>query len=505
MRTKKALYNIISSGIYQVVSIICGLIVPRLILTHYGSTYNGVYSSLTQMLGMVSILTLGIGGATRVELYKSLARNDLMGTSRIMKATKAFMHKVGIALVVYTAIMLVFYPLISHNSLSFGQNDIIIVIVAVSVFGEYYFAMPNKMLLAADQAGYVSHCLYTVARIIETLLITLLVGFGYSFFIVKGASVLVFLIAPVLLDLFIQKKYGLIDDCEPDNTGIRNRNAVVFHSIANTIHNHSDVFLLTLFTDAKVLSVYSVYYLVLGKMKSIMQIFTNGLEAAFGNMWVKGELEIMRKRFLMCEHGLYCFVGVVFSCVSVLIIPFIRLYTAGVTDINYIIISFAVLATITEAIYCIREPYVILVQASGKYEETKKGAAVEAAVNLITSLLLIKPLGLNGVIIGTLVANLIRTIQYALFASKHILQISWKRIILKAFWLICTVAIIVGAYEVLNHITAFQYGWKGWIIQSSIIFVIACAVVFFMSMVFYKDNMEQLFLLLHKKRTQRHH
>ncbi len=500
MRTKRALLNIISSGLYQIVSIVCGLIVPRLILTHYGSTYNGVYASLTQILGMISVLTLGIGGATRVELYKSLARNDTLATSRIMKATKNFMHKVGIALLIYAGILLVVYPLISHNDLSFYENDLLILIVCMSVFGEYYFALPNKTLLMADQTGYISQNVYTTARITETLLTVLFVGLGCSIFVVKGASSLVFLLAPIALNLYVKKKYKLISDCEPDTTGIKNRNAVMFHSIANIIHSNSDVVLLTLFADAKVLSIYSVYYLVLGKMKSIMQIFENGLEAAFGNMWVKGEMETLRRRFSMCEHGLYCFVAVVFSCVGVLILPFIKLYTDGVTDINYMIPSFAILATLTEAIYCIRDPYIILVHATGKYEETKIGAAIEAGINLVLSLVLIKPLGINGLIIGTLIANIYRTVQYEIFASRNVLGMSPKKIAVKKVWLIVTVGIVILFYAIFGSKIQISHGWISWIVQGVIVFFAASVIVFVMSFIFYRDCIDQLISVFLKRK-----
>lgn len=502
MRTKRAIFNILSSGLYQIISIICGLIVPRLILKHYGSTYNGVYASLTQLLGMISILMIGLAGATRVELYKSLANNDILATSRIMKATKIFMHKVGIALLIYTGVLLFVYPLVSHNELSFVENDILILIVCMSVFGEYYFAVPNKTLLTADQTGYICQNVYSVARVTETLLTVLFVSVGCSIFIVKGASSLVFLLAPIALNLYVRKRYRLRSDCLPDNSGINKRNAVMFHSIANIIHNNSDVVILTLFADARILSVYSVYYLILGKMKSIMQIFTTGLEAAFGNMWVKRELDILRSRFLMCEHGLYCFVGVVFSCVGVLILPFISLYTEGVSDVNYHIVSFAILATITEAVYCIREPYVILVQAAGKYEETKSGAAIEAGINLVISLVLVKPLGINGVIIGTLVANVFRTIQYMVFASKHILGISVRRNIAKTVWLIITAVLVVAFYFTLGNKIIISKGWTSWIVQSASVFIAASMIVLVMSMLFYRSYIKQLFSILERRKQR---
>ena len=93
MRTQKVMLNVSASFLYQIASIICGLITPRLILIAFGSTYNGVIESATQFLSLVSILNIGIAGATRVALYKTLAIKDTNGTNRIMRATKQYLHK----------------------------------------------------------------------------------------------------------------------------------------------------------------------------------------------------------------------------------------------------------------------------------------------------------------------------------------------------------------------------------------------------------------------------
>ena len=191
-----------------------------------------------------------------------------------------------------------------------------------------------------------------------------------------------------------------------------------------------------------------------------------------------------------------------FSCVGLLIIPFIKLYTTGVNDIDYIVLSFAVLATVTEAIYCIREPYVILVQAAGKYEETKKGAAAEAAINLFVSLILIVPLGINGVIIGTLVANVFRTVQYAIFASKYILNVSLQDRIRKAVWLIFTVAVILVVNMAIIGRLTFAASWIGWIYKSMLVFVISLVIVLISSFVFYRDCMNQLIRLFLRKKSK---
>ena len=63
------------------------------------------------------------------------------------------------------------------------------------------------------------------------------------------------------------------------------------------VHDNTALVVLTLFTDAKIISVYTVYYLVIGKIKSLLQIVTSGIEAAFANMWVKEEYDTLKRNF----------------------------------------------------------------------------------------------------------------------------------------------------------------------------------------------------------------
>lgn len=492
MRKRKAFLNMSSSLVYQIVALVCGLITPRLILTTFGSTYNGVISSATQFLGMINILTLGITGSTRVALYKTLANKDTIGTSRLVKATERYMRKVAAGVVVYAVILCLIYPVFSHNELSAMQNSLLIAVVSIGTFAEFFFGITNRTLLQADQASYVVYIADIFKTILNTLCVAALIKINCSIFIVKLGSSLVFLITPAVVSLYIHKKYSLDTKCEPDDTGIKNRGAVAFHSIANIIHQNCDLVVLTIFTDAKLISVYTVYYLVIGKIRSIMQVFMTGMEAAFGDMWVKKEIESLQRNFGSFEYLLFSFATVVFSCVGVLILPFIALYTKGVTDINYIRVELAILITVAEAMYCIRQPYLTLVYATGSYEQTKKGAAIEAAMNIVLSLILVNFIGITGVIVGTFCANLFRTTQFSLYMSKNILNRSISEVIKRVLWVVVNSAIIVTAALFVQNMFAFPESWWGWLIQAIIVFVISCIVTVATSLVCYRDDFKRL-------------
>ena len=61
MRSKKAIVNIISLLLFQATTIICGFIVPKLIISNYGSNVNGLIASINRFLAYITVLEIGFG------------------------------------------------------------------------------------------------------------------------------------------------------------------------------------------------------------------------------------------------------------------------------------------------------------------------------------------------------------------------------------------------------------------------------------------------------------
>ena len=491
-RTQKAFLNMSTSLIAQIVSIICGLITPRLILTNFGSTYNGVTASATQFLGMLNVLTLGITGATRVALYKPLAEDDVLTVSRLMKASKQYMRKISMCVVVYIALLCIVYPFVSKNDLTWAQNAALILIVGISSLANYLFGVNNTILLQASQSNYVTNIADTIKIIINTICTALLIGVGCSIYIVKLGSSLIYFIVPLVISIYIHRKFSLTNECEPLETEGKSRKAVATHSIANIIHDNVDLVTLTFFVDAKVISVYTVYNTIVSKIKMLLRVFTSGMEAAFGDMWVKREYDTLAKSFKTYEYMMFTLTTVIFSCVGILLLPFVRVYTSGVNDINYILPTFAALITIAEGIYCIRQPYMTQVYATGSYEQTKKVAVVEAAINLILSIVLVNIMGISGVIMATIVANLFCTSMFIYFTSKSILKRSISVVILRVIWVLLCIALTTVLSNIIGKAIAYSVSWIGWLVEAIIVFTISVVITLLMSLLFYRDDLLSL-------------
>ena len=85
MRSKKAIVNIISLLLFQATTIICGFIVPKLIISNYGSNVNGLISSITQFLAYIVLLDSGFTAVVKSQLYKPIAENNYDKINAILK------------------------------------------------------------------------------------------------------------------------------------------------------------------------------------------------------------------------------------------------------------------------------------------------------------------------------------------------------------------------------------------------------------------------------------
>ena len=499
-RIKKASYNIIFLSIYEIVAFICSLILPRLILKAYGSEYNGIVSSITQFLNFISILRLGVAGSTRVELYKSLAEDDTERTSGIIVATEKFMRKISIIFIVYLIILAFIYPLFIHtNNISYIEILSLVIIIGIGTFAQYFFGITYSTLLQADQKLYIYNIIQTIATILNTVIASILILKGLSIQATKLFSAIVFTMSPIILNIYVTKKYGLNKKAKPDTKALDKKNDAAASSIANIIHNNTDLVVLTILTNVKIVSIYTVYNFVIKGLQQLLTVFTTGLESIFGELWVKKEFKKMEERLEDYEFFISFFNSIIYPSAFLLIIPFVKIYTSGVTDINYINYLYAALVLIAQLFMGIRTPYLTVVQAAGKYKETRNGAFLEAGINITLSVVLTYFYGIIGVVIGTLVANMFRTIQYYLFTKNKMLERPNFKLTRNILWTTLNISLSVIISHILFDFKTIS-NYFIWIKYGIVTFAISIFVTLLSSLIFERNQIKSISQIILKRR-----
>lgn len=424
MRSKLLIKNTIANLMAQLVAVVCGLILPRLILTRFGSEVNGLTSSITQFLNYITLLEAGVGGVARAALYKPIVDGNKEKISAIVLAVESFFKKIAKIFIIYMVALAVIFPFIAKSSFDYVYVSSLVVIIGASTFAQYYFGITYQMLLQADQRKYISNYIQIVTSVINTLVAAFLIYANQGIHIVKLASAMIFVLRPIAFNIYVKKKYGLITNVALDNEAIAQRWSGLGHHIAYFLQSNTDIFVLTIFTNPLWVSVYAVYKYVIGSLSNLLNSFTNSLEAAFGNLIATNNTELLKKTLSLTEFVTCVLSTTAFSICSVLIFSFISIYTNGVTDANYIQPMFAFIYILNEWITSIRSPSNNVVLAAGHYKPTQKYAYFEAGINIIASILLVNIWGLPGIVFATLCSTLIRSICFVQYMNKRIVAVN---------------------------------------------------------------------------------
>lgn len=484
MRSKKALLNTVIALLEEVVSIICGFILPRLILENFGSEYNGLATSITQFLRCAVLLRAGIGGATRAALYKPLAEHDKGKVDRILRATDLFMHKIAMILAALIVVTACIYPFIVDGSFEWWFVASLVLIIGISAFAESYFGITYQILLQADQRTYVFSVVKIGAVIANTAIAAALIKCGASLHGVQLGNALAYAAIPVIIHLYVRRTYQISTRVEPDMTAISQRWDAFAQQAATFMMNNAGVMVVTFFAQIAEVSVYTVYNMVITALNRVLTSITSGIEAAFGNIIAKGETESLNRNFDVVEFLVFMVTNVLCACSAALILPFVGVYTKGVTDVNYIRPVFAYTLLLSGFFNAVRLPYQLVVQAAGHYRQTRNGAILEAGLNIGLSSLLVYSIGLEGAAIGVLCATLVRTVQYTWYSSRKILR---RRLALTLRNYACSAVFALVSLAVLSRVLPNECsGYGGFVVQGFISVAVCGAVALLMAAVFYR-------------------
>ncbi len=504
-RTKRVVLTIGTSLLSEGVALVCGLILPKMILTTFGSEYNGITQSISQFVSYISLMKAGIGGATAVALYKPLAENDSEEISEVLYSTEKFMRKISMIFLLFILGLSIVYPVFFVRDYDWFFTASLIFIISISTFGQYYFGFTYQTLLSADQKDYITTSLEILTTILNTIVAVILMNNNMSLHIVKLGSSLVNLITPLFLYFYCHRKYNLIRDVHPEEDKIPQKWDAAAHEVASFINNNTDIVILTMFSNMKEISVYTVYHYVISNLKKIVTRFTVGFGAAFGDMYARNEIDNMHKNLGIFELIIYSFTSVLYSVALAMMLSFVSIYTKGVNDVNYIRPMFSLVLILGGIFNCFRVPYRAITIAAGHYRQTRNGAILEAIINITVSVVCVLLYGLIGVAIGTLFAMAFRTFQYVLYLSENIMYRKVSYFVKHA--LLCFAIIAVVYFAAQLYLPQQIANWTVWIIYAAITTVFAIALTLITDYLFYKEDLMNFIykikgIIIRKRKTK---
>ena len=469
--------NFVVSVISQVVILLLGLIVPRIILTHYGSDTNGLMNTITQIFTYMALLEAGISQASRNALYRPIINKDNTEVSIVMSASRRYYRKISYFYLLAVILLAVVVPFVLKTKVDYWTIFFFVLFEGLTSVVSFYFINTWTCFLRANGQTYIYNAVSLLNKVLCYGVRIILALYSINIAFIQVGYFTVSLIQLGIYYVYMRKKYGWIEyKTAPKDYKLPNRNSYIVSEIAWTVFSSTDLIILSIFVSTSLASVYSTYNMVFVALNGLLNSVYSALNYNLGQTY---HTDINKYKKM---HDLFnsIFIGGMTSLMCTaywLIIPFIKLYTAGVTDINYIHTVLPIMFCLVQLLSWSRYVSGNLVNVAGLARPAVKVNIAEAAINLIGSLILVQFFDIVGVLIATVAALPLKVIYCTYIADVKVMHRKvWRTVsILAVNYAIFVVAVIVHQFvdiQIDSYLTFFGYGLLFFIIFSLIVIVL---------------------------------
>ena len=451
MNKAKTKLNIAVSILSQAVIMILGIVVPRIILVNYGSDTNGFTNTITQVFSYLVLLEAGIGAATRNVLFKPLADDNKADISKWVYISKRY-YKISSLIYLSAVIVSSFiFPLVIKSEIYYFTMAFYILFEGFANVVVFYFAGTWSCLLNSDGKSYVVNFITLItkilghsARIVLALLKANIIFIQIAYFVISVVSVLLYF-------AYVKKRYPWLKNNNMEVTEkLPQKTSYLVTEIAWTVFSSTDMIVLSIFISSSMASVYSIYNMVFVAINAVISSIYTSIQYNLGQYYFT-DIEKYKKMH-SSYHSIFLSAVTAAMCVTyLLIIPFVRLYTSGVNDINYIIPYLPLFFCLIQILSWSRYVSGNLSGIAGYAKRVSVVSAIEASINIILSIILVLFFGIYGVLIATVIALPLKVIYLNILCDKKIL----KRNPMNSFAPIIANVIIFGITVFIERFTDF--------------------------------------------------
>ena len=502
INSKKSVYNIFIGVGSQLLIVMVGVLLPRLFITSFGSEVNGFLSSINQIFAYIVLLEAGVGTASLQALYRPVAEEDHDRINGVLAATARFYRKTGYCYLACVVGLAVIYPLVVESSIPVWQQVLVILIVGGSASIGYFAHAKYRILLRADGRQYVYTNVYTLVQLGTSLTKVVMILLGLNIVFIQLGHMVLTLGLAAYITWYAKHRYPWLDlKVKPDMEAISQKKSVLVHEIAQMIFTHTDVIILTLLADLKVVSVYVVYNMVVETVETLISNIHNGFSFRLGQIY-NTDLKRYVRVYDLYETAYMAGSCALYCITYLLLLPFMKLYTAGVTDINYLDKWLPVLFVAIKLFVSGRKMASCTITYAGHFKKTQWRAVLEAAINLTVSIAGVCLFGIYGVLFGTLAALLYRANDVIIYTNARILgRDPWQTY---SRWLV-NICIFVLVCWLESYIPIQADHYFSLILQAVLYTISVCLAFFLGNLLVFPKQFKKIFAYLGRMIKSKRH
>ena len=485
--------NVITSILPWIVLAIIGFVKIRFFINVYGDETNGFIQLITQIYGYLSLVEMGFGSAIMFRLYKPLARDDKETAVKLFNGSKKIYKNIAIKLSTLAFVTAFFVPhFVTVQGMSKLKMIAIFLIFAVDYFAKYIFDLPYRTLLYADQKRYKANIIINISTLIVKIVELFLILTGIDYIIVLTSNVLINISSYIVFRNIVKREYDWLNITSEADTSTKEMSKdIMGHKISRIVFYGTDNIIISLSKNLGLAatSVYGSYNYIISAIRNVLELFFSSPLEILGNKFAKEENkneenECLYKEILSATYYIGIITCVVFF-VSISKLIGIWINTRYVLDtVTIFIFSLYIWYE------CVGRTNLTMIEAGGKYKETKIIEISCAILNIALSIILAQFFGIAGVIAGSVISLMVIKHPFQIkFLYKDLFKKemtkSYMTFIINTFVMITMSFINLFVIRILNIYQGVNF--IKWFLITSVIAIVNVIILFAFYYVFYKS------------------
>ena len=464
-RTKKSWRNISTGLLYKILMLLMSFVIRTVFTWTLGLEYLGLNSLFTSILSILNLAELGFSGALVASMYEPFAKHDVEKVNALLRIYKIAYRIIGcIVLCIGVSITSIVPRMISGGYPEEINLYSVYLINLLGVVVTYFLFAYKSCILTVAQRNDIGNVVHIILMLFQYAIqfVILIVYKNYYLYI----SVLpVINILYNLITAFIATKLypeficrGNVDAQDKKNIAKR-ITGLALNRVSNALCNGLDSIVISMFIGLVALGKYNLYYYVYSALNAILYVIISSTVSSVGNsMALCGKSKNM-SNFQRIEFMWKWLITWCTACLVCLYQPFIEIWQG----------SQALFDTSTMIMFCVyffSKHMIMVVQlykdAAGLWWEDRWRAAVEGIFNLTVNIILVRWLGVVGVLLSTIITLVCISypwqsfVLYKNYFQKPVLPYAIKQLkVMIIGFFVCAVTYLASQFITGNIIVVF--------------------------------------------------
>lgn len=475
MRKKNSINNISYSLLFFSINSLLTFLSKSAMIFYIGSEYTGLSTVCRSIIGMLSIAELGVSNAVTYSLYKPLREEDYSKINSIINTYKWVYRIIGSILLLLSIVISAFIENFIHSeNINIFDIRIYFIIFSIITVSSYFITYP-QVLAIADQKNYLVTKIEGIINIIKIIVqvLTLIIFKDYKLWICIEVILTIYTyiytnrkIKSIYPWLDISKKIELKESLKQNKNIIKDTKDIFVHKLAYTIGYQTDSILISSFTNLSMITIYTNYMMIINLLRSLVSMIINGIRSSVGDLIAEGNDVKSYTMWIKLSTSINIIGTILVYCVYMNIHDLIIVWLNKDYLINnFVVVVMCIILFIQITMFDIIE---LFKNGYGIFND-KWAPIAEGLINLAISLILVKYIGVIGVLIGTLISMLAIAVWWKPYlVFKYGFKISILKYIKHTFKniIIATVSMFISAFIINSIINVTQVNIITFILKS---------------------------------------